>query len=323
MVEQVPKKKITELSKQIGQLPYLELFAFREVEQQRRIVWTEALLMKNFHEKGGAVLAINDDDGLVGIAGVRPLAFDTEHFGKKIGRIGPFHLSERATRGQARELIRGCLDYLTDQGCVFVDVRTPTADLNVARALERASFYLGDTQVDYAYRVKGGTLPSIRHRVKLRWAKLEDRDELAAMTRETFDGYIDRFHGDDFFDPEKATDMYVKWLINSLEEGLADKILVAQAGKRIGGFLTLQIRHEQNKFVNVKMAEGVLAGVAPWTRGRGVYTSLLAGCLPWFADNVNIGIVVTHVDNIAVQNAWAGLGYRLVQGRYTFHWRKR
>ena len=114
-----------------------------------------------------------------------------------------------------------------------------------------------------------------------------------------------------------------EWTAEEIGHAVRDKLpncLVAEVDGRIGGFLTLEIKHRQNAVVRTRFAEGVLAGVAPWTRGKGVYTSLLAGCLPWFAEHCDIGLVVTQVDNVAVQNAWAGLGYRLVQGKYTFHW---
>jgi hypothetical protein len=299
---------------------HLELSAFREVTPDDRAKWAAAQLEK-VCDDGGAVIALRDEEGLLGVAGARQLAFDTEHFGLSMGRIGPFLLAARATPADGRALARACGEQLTGAGVHFIDCRVPTADLVAARALEAAGFYLGDTQADYAFRVRGSVIPSVSNEVKLRYAAPADGPALEALTRETFTGYLDRFHRDPFFDAARATEMYVQWTANSLA-GLADAILVAEIDGRIGGFLTLEIKHRQNEVVPVRFAEGVLAGVAPWTRGRGVYTSLLAGSLPWFAAHCDIGLVVTQIDNVAVQSAWVGLGYRLVQGRYTFHWRE-
>ncbi|MHA1568519.1 MAG: hypothetical protein ACTSXZ_03540 [Alphaproteobacteria bacterium] len=318
-IKHYDKSTVHLLEKGIAKFPYLELFAYREVKLEERAKWTVALLKKNFVDEGGVVIGLKEGDDLVGIAGARKLSFDTEHFGVPMGRVGPFHLAKEMTSREGKELVDACLVHLIGLGCRFVDCRVPTADLMAARSLERSGFYLGDTQVDYAFRVQAAMLPSMRHRVQLRNVEPADEKALLDLTRETFTGYIDRFHKDPFFDNEKATEMYVKWLENSLG-GLADHITVAQAGKRIGGFLTFQIKHEQNKIVKTRFAEGVLAGVAPWTRGKGVYTSILADAMYWFANNCDIGTVVTQVDNTAVQAAWSRLGYRLVQGRYTFHW---
>lgn len=320
-IELLPRRTIHLYQKQFERFPCLELSAFREVKPAERARWTVALLKKNLDAQQGAVLALRDHEGLLGVAGVRLLAFDTNYFGVKMGRIGPFHLADRATPSQGRRLAEKAVRHLAGLGCRFADCRVYTADLKAARALEATGFYLGDTTVAYAFRVAKTPRPSIRHKVKLRWAKPEDRAALASLTEQTFTGYIGRFHQDPFFDAQKATQMYVRWLENSLD-GLADEILVAQVGRRIAGFLTLELEHAQNKVVATRFGEGVLAGVAPWSRGKGVYTSLLAGCLPWFAEHCDIGIVATQVDNVAVQNAWARLGYRLVLGRYAFHWRK-
>ncbi len=310
--------KLGALAEPLRNFRYLELFAFREVEPDERARLTVALLEKATGNRGAAIV-LRDGDTLLGVAGARLMDFDTEHFGVPMGRLGPFVLAPQATAEHGRALAQACLDELTAAGARFVDCRVPTADLLAARGLEAAGFYLGDTQVDYAFRVHTTTIPPVPAQARLRWATPADGPTLEAMTRETFTGYIDRFHRDPFFDTARATDMYVRWITNSLA-GLADAILIAEIDGRIGGFLTLEIKHQQNKVVKTRFAEGVLAGVAPWTRGQGVYTSLLAGCLPWFAEHCDIGMVVTQVDNTAVQNAWAGLGYRLVQGRYTFHW---
>lgn len=318
-IQELDKKKVGMFHTRLADFGYLDLHPYSQVEPAKRAAWTIEQLKKNLSAPQGTIFGHFRNGRLLGIAGARISTFDSEHFEKTMGRIGPIHLSPEAAEYDGKQLVLACMKHLLKYGCKFVDVRVPTADLKLIRSLLRTGFYLADTQVEYAFRFDKTELPKVEHQAELRLAVPDDRKQLLALTRDTFDGYIDRFHLDPFFDDAKATDMYVKWIGNSLTK-LADAVLVAEIGMRIAGFLTLEVKHKQNKATDFRMAEGVLAGVAPWARGKGIYTSLLAECLPWFKERADVATVVTQVDNTAVQTAWANLGYRLVSGKHTFHW---
>ena len=90
-------------------------------------------------------------------------------------------------------------------------------------------------------------------------------------------------------------------------------VLVADVDGAIGGFAVM-------KLVSPDTGDGLLFGVIPAARGRGVYRSLLVGSLHWCrTQGAREMITSTQITNVVPQQVWAGLGFVMSHAYYTLH----
>jgi RimJ/RimL family protein N-acetyltransferase len=260
------------------------------------------------------------DESLAGMAGYGMLDWDSTHFGYKMGRVFPFWVNESAGDAGALLLLEEALSDLIELGLEHAYLRIDPFDNHSLRAACALGFFPVDTITEYLFDFSRSPIPVRADGLEMALAGPNDKEELIALTRETFDGYLGRFHVDPGFFSDRATEMYVKWLQKSLDKTLADEVLVAKIDGRIAGFLTMELKSEESRIAGLRMGQGVLAGVAPFARGKGVYKAVINESLHWFKDRADKVKVSTQVNNTPVQNAWTALGFRLVNSYHTLHY---
>jgi dTDP-4-amino-4,6-dideoxy-D-galactose acyltransferase len=243
------------------------------------------------------------------------LPWDTEFFGRRIGRVRGGRLSReslaRIERWVARERVE-CLYLLAD----------PT-DAETAPLAEAAGFRLVDVRVTLERRVPAGerrerSQPAADPKVRVRPAAPADLHELRRIAAASH--HDSRFYYDPHFDRERCDELYATWIEKSLGDP-DGAVLVAElaagaaagnenAGAAAGGgpsvppcgYITVAIGPDGEGRIG-------LFAVAPAAQGRGAGGLLIGAALDWFAgrgaDTVS---VVTQGRNVRAQRIYQKFG---------------
>ncbi len=151
--------------------------------------------------------------------------------------------------------------------------------------------------------------------VTLRRAGAHDAERLEALARKIFDGYISHYHANPLFPAAKIADGYGEWAASHVRGNRAGAIawLVESRGE-VAGFSCCRIDETTG------LAIGVLNGVLPAFRGRGVYRGMLRRMLHDFgASGLSRFAIATQVQNVAVQRIWVAEGLALTRTDNTVH----
>lgn len=212
------------------------------------------------------------------------------------------------------ETIAEVLGFCRDNGVELLIARCDTRDLSVAQELERTGFLLMDTLLYYS-RDTGDT-PAHEGTAccELREAGPSDAPALRDLARKCFRDYQGHYHADRRLDRAACDEVYADWAYRScLSREAADGVIVACTRSDIAGFGTM--RH-----VDERTGEGLLFGVSPAYRGRGVYRSVMTACLWWCVERgLGTMTISTQITNLASRTLWERLGFEPGRSFYTFH----
>lgn len=145
-------------------------------------------------------------------------------------------------------------------------------------------------------------------------AKGSDREELAALVLDVFEGYPNHYYSNPLFEARAIAEGYAEWATGFLVPKDNQRTWTASIDGRIVGFICCKF--DPNSLI----AEIVLNGVARPYAGRGIYGNLLnevklyysqAGCLELR--------VSTQIGNRSVQRAWSRAGFTFYEAWDTWH----
>lgn len=201
-----------------------------------------------------------------------------------------------------------------DMGTQLLIVRLSTNNISLVHDLEKNEAILTDTLVYFQkkkiqkYEI---TLPNGY------WAcNAESADAVAVETiaAEAFKGYFGHYHADCRLDRQGCDDVYSSWAKNSCKKGdFADEVILLKSDDEIAAFATL-------KKINNDDYEGILFGVAPKHKGKGLHLNLMKLSQNWGCDNgVQRLLTSTQITNVTVQKNWCRVGMEPLQSFYTFH----
>lgn len=223
------------------------------------------------------------DDRLAGdrtVEGVNVLDFDSDWFGKKIGRCD---LPPEEADLWAKS---------ADLDCLFTLL--PLDQIAEAYWATNNGFRLVDVRVEFA---AGPTLviPEVRQ------AAPRDAKRIAEIAKIAFQRT--RFHNDRRFDPERVNEMYANWALTS--KGLT---FVSEEEDVIAGFVVVGDTNLE------------LIAVDPLYRGNGHGDALAKAAVGFaFANGRRELKVVTQGGNQAAQKTFQAAGFRLVSTSLWFH----
>jgi acetyltransferase (GNAT) family protein len=237
-------------------------------------------------------------------------AIDTERFGVR---------TARAVAGRLEEWPR-ILSFCRQESIRLLIVRCATADIAIAQAIEDAGGRLMDTLLTYRADLAGadGIAATLRPDDHISVAPSRrqpgEQERIRKIAAEAFQSYLGHYHADTRLDQARCDAAYASWAANLLESrALADEILVAELDTVVCGFAALKRRDAEN-------VEGILVGVAPWARRRGVLNSIIAAALGWSATaGARHFSVATLITNLPVQQQVVRFGFVPVHSTYTFH----
>lgn len=237
--------------------------------------------------------------------------FNTEHFGITMGNLS-------LDRVYNVEDFKDAFSKIEDiKNFKHITLRIPTSDKETTNSAIKNGFSICDTLVEWIFTNGKSILPELEYKVVVRECQSNDLSQLKTIAKNSFK--IDRFHSDKSLDNGLCDEYYEKWIENSYQ-GLAEKVFVAEYGGKPIGFMTAKTYKDD---ANGHM---VLSAVSSEYRGLGVYTCLVHYCAKWmfFAHPEIKGIIVgTQIDNIAVQKAWARLGFSPYSSSYVLQMNKK
>jgi len=194
-------------------------------------------------------------------------------------------------------------------------LRLPAPTIGSADALARHGFapILADTQVVYETDLGTFAHPPADPSITLRSATRDDAALLDRMAHAIFADYESHYHANPLFPRDKILDGYAEWAARHAEGGDGAAAWLVEHDGVLAGFSCYRIDAERT-------ATGVLNGVLPSARGRGVYRGMLHRMLERFAAmGARRFEIATQTHNTIVQRVWAASGLSLRVTYVTLH----
>jgi len=194
-------------------------------------------------------------------------------------------------------------------------LRLPASAIASADALARYGLapIVADTQVVYRAGLDTYAHPPADLSVALRPATRGDAALLDRMARAIFADYESHYHANPLFARDKILDGYAEWAARHVESDDGSAAWLVEHDDEVAGFSCYRIDADGT-------AIGVLNGVLPTVRGRGIYRGMLHQMLRRFAAmGARRFEIATQTHNTIVQRVWVRSGLSL-QARYnTLH----
>ena len=233
-----------------------------------------------------------------------PDKFNSEHFGISMANLS---IDKNYTSSEFAEELLKTENF---KNYDHITLRISCDDKETTNSAIKNGFFICDTLVQWAFMNGQSLLADIEYKVQIRECNETDLPFLKDIARKSFK--IDRFHSDKSLNDDLCDSYYEKWIENSFR-GFAEKVFVAEYEEKPVGFITAKT-YKDDEFGHM-----VLSAVSSDYRGLGIYTALVHYCAKWMLSSHSElkGILVgTQIDNIAVQRAWAKLGFSPYKNSY-------
>jgi dTDP-4-amino-4,6-dideoxy-D-galactose acyltransferase len=197
------------------------------------------------------------------------LAWDSEFFGCRIGRIVPIGATgDRLDRAVLAEVDAWCRTEAID--CLYF--LAGSGDPATAALAEESGFRLVDLRVTLEGPLTPGPSP-----IPVRQSRIED---IPALRRIAAASHHDsRFYADPHFDRGRCDELYATWIEKSCRGEGADVVLVAEADGAAAGYISCRMLSEGTGLIGLI---GLIA-VDAAARGRGLGGALVGAAQSWLA----------------------------------------
>lgn len=224
-------------------------------------------------------------------APVQILDWDSQFFGKKIGRVTGSKLDspKAATINAWSEKNQvDCLYFLA-----------ASDDLRTSQTAENDQYHLVDIRVTLENKLQ--ELVSTRSDpAQIRLANGNDIESLRIISRNNHRD--SRFYYDGHFDREKCDELYAVWIEKSVRGG-TDQVLVWEENRQPVAYVTGKITPAGSGSIE-------LVGVHPAWQGKGIGYQLTMHLLAWFQQQHSTHLtVVTQGRNIGAQVLYQRCGF--------------
>lgn len=222
------------------------------------------------------------------------LAWDTEFFGRPIGKVEGSTLSDAEARAVVEDAKKDGIDAL-----YFLAAGSDSASWAAA---VRHGFVPVDVKIGFDQDLvdKPPAVPGIRA------AREADRPAILELTRGMFTG--SRFYSDPHFTRASCDGLYQAWMAKALANPAVGTLVLEDEGS-VAGYVTC----EGNRIG--------LIGIRPSGRGKGIAGKLVAASLGWFHQHgVKNVEVATQGNNIAAQRVYQKHGFRTKTLELWLHW---
>jgi GNAT superfamily N-acetyltransferase len=227
---------------------------------------------------------------------------EEERFGVRTMRVNAFELG----------LLPPLLAFCRANAVRMVIARCPSEDVASAQALEDAGGRLMDTLL--YYNLELARKPQAEPPARVRLARPQEVETLVAIADESFRDYRGHYHADPRLDRSACDATYTDWVRRSLlDRKVADAVYACEIDGKLAAFATMRANSPEE-------GEGVLFGVAPWAKGRGIYADLIRAGIEWCRARGHARMIVsTQITNLAVQKVWVRQGFEPSASYFTFH----
>lgn len=230
-------------------------------------------------------------------ASVKPLAWDSEHFGVRIASFEP--------ASPAAHELEAAVASCRDEGIECLYALVPSDALELVRALERRRARLVDVRLTLDADVAPHErLPTVRA------SRKSDLPALRALAAQSHEA--SRFYADGRFARERCDALYATWIEKSCS-GWADVVLVADHQGAPSAYLSCHVRDGSRGEIG-------LVAVAPHARGLGLGGDLVVSAHAYFGEReVERVSVVTQARNVSAQRLYQAHGFRTTRVELWYH----
>lgn len=214
----------------------------------------------------------------------------------------------------AGDTVHEIIEKSRDNQVEFLIIRVPTDQLEMVQELELEGAFLTDTLVYYEKNKMELYPDGLLEGYTKRLATEKDAEPLGALALKTFQDYLGHYHVDQKLKKTDCDLVYSSWAANScIKNNMADAVILIENNNELVAFATIKSLN-QNEF------EGVLFGVSPNHRGKGLHISLMKLSQNWGVDSKHTHMITsTQITNAIVQRNWCRLGFELKNSYYTLH----
>lgn len=234
-------------------------------------------------------------------APVQILDWDSQFFGKKIGRVASSKLNPRlaAEINVWSEKNRvDCLYFLA-----------ASDDPQTSQTAENDGYHLVDIRVTLQNKLKE-PVNSRSHSDHIRPVNVNDIESLRIISRNNHRD--SRFYYDGHFVREKCDELYAVWIEKNVHSG-EDQVLIWEENQQPVAYVT-------GKITPVGSGSIELVGVHPAWQGKGIGYQLTMHLLAWFQQQHSTHVtVVTQGRNIGAQVLYQRCGFVTVSTELWYH----
>lgn len=235
------------------------------------------------------------------IVPVTILEWDSQFFGKKIGRVTGSKLDPQ------KAAIINTWSEKNQVDCLYF--LATSDDPQTSQTAENDRYHWVDNRVTLANKLQEPISVS-SNPAQIRQAQENDIESLRIISR---NNHLDsRFYFDGHFDRDKCDELYAVWIEKSVRGG-ADQVLVWVEDRQPIAYVTGRITRDGSGSVE-------LVGVHPAWQGKGIGYQLTMHLLAWFQkQRSNHVIVVTQGRNIGAQVLYQRCGFVTVSIELWYH----
>lgn len=202
------------------------------------------------------------------LIGCRISSWDEEHFGFRMATMQVF-VGQDAS--EFRILVGKCLDFLRDQGVVFVSARINGDSVGIAAEFQTHGFRYYENVI---WPVR--ECADIGRCARVRLMTDSDLDSVVRIARSS-SFRRSHFHCDDRFPKDKVDAMQAKWIRTSWER--SDPIAVIECGGEVAGYFLFAIDGLLSETLGYRYARMRHLALLPAFRGRGLGKALFGGTI--------------------------------------------
>lgn len=259
--------------------------------------------------------------GVIGVATLERLSWDTQHFGVKMARIG--HLiscgSYERELSIKDQLLSAILDVCKQEKIAFISVKPNVRDLSSIHCLEENGFRLMTTYQSYLLD-KESYLPEVAANGESlctnRPFEPKDLSSILSLAEGSFG--MTHFYADWRLPRSRCDELYVEWVRKSCE-GFVKEVMVIEVDGHVAGFATFDFDESFSRFMGARLGRFVLCAISPRFRGKGVFRSHVNQAAEDCLRKVDLIDVEIPIDNWRASHPWIRIGARIVNCRHVLH----
>lgn len=265
-----------------------------------------------------AVSVTTEREDVAGVLIGRCSDWDSNHFGYGVAVID-YVLLAGSDYGQdlkvAELLVSHFVKWCLDRQIRFISVRLSSLQLAAIHALEQIGFRYIESYVANVYDLShlGSQADGLP---QLRLALPAEQDVMLRYSPGAF--ATQRFHADPNIDPEKADDLYRKWILSAFSDPQRE-ILVMEVDDKPAAFMICQ-QQDLRSQLGYRSVTTQMALLDPDIRSKGLGTDFFMALFRYYRDAgldmVESGLTMRNQVSLNWHNK---LGFRIVSTQLTLH----
>jgi len=301
---------------------FLNLFEYKIFSTDQLRLNTISVLNSCLSNENNFSISVLEDKKLKGYIIIEFMPYDSHIFEFNVYKISDFCFLGK-NDSENSQIIQIILDELKNKidylGIKYLIISI-NANISIAslflNLLIKNSFYFINTLI--TFKMEKGDYGRVKlsepkdNKVKVREIGKEDIGEIIEIAKNSYK--IDRFHLDPNLDKNKCNLLYEQSAINSISNGYADIVFVAEYNNKIVGYFSA--KKHVNQVLGINFGIGLVSAVSENVRNMGVFSLMNNHILEWCYYNTDITELGTYITNIPVHRTFIYNRLNIIRGTY-------